>query len=181
MLYEPRAFRLKDGREAVLRVAEPDDAAQMVRYLSDTAAETEFVLRYPEECHFTEEKERELLEGFKSAPNSLMLCCFVEGQLAGNCNIQFNDKIKIRHRASIAIALYRAYWGLGIGTSMFNALIDVARERGVMQLDLEYIDGNERGRALYEKMGFEKVAEYPDAIRLKDGSFRKMIMMRKVL
>ena len=57
----------------------------------------------------------------------------------------------------------------------------IARERGIRQVELEYIEGNDRGRALYEKLGFVQVAEHPDAVRLKDGSFRKLVFMMKVL
>ena len=182
MLFTPKSFALRDRREAVLRVAEPDDAEAMVRYLTDTAAETEFVLRYPEECsRYTVEKERELLEGFKSDPNHLFLACFVGDQLAGNCSLQFNTQIKFRHKAAVAIALYKAFWGQGIGTAMFEAMIAVARERGILQLELDYIEGNERGRALYEKMGFVQVTEHPDAVRLKDGALRKLVFMMKKL
>ena len=182
MLFDARTFALRDGREAVLRVAEPEDSEQMIRYLKETAAETEFVLRYPEECdRYTLEKERELLQSFKDNPNSLMLCCFVGDQLAGNCNLQFFPQIKYRHKASVAIALYRAFWGQGIGTAMFEAMIEVARARGVRQLELEYIGGNARGRALYEKMGFVQVAELPEAVQLKDGSYRSLVYMVKKL
>lgn len=181
MLYEAKQFALKDGREAVLRVPEPDDAGQLLDYLRDTAAETDFVLRYPDEVHYTLEQERRLLEGLKGDPGHLMLCCFVDGRLAGNCSMQINDKRKVRHRASLAIALYRAYWGLGIGTAMFNALLDVARKKGVEQVELEYVEGNERGRALYEKMGFVQYGVHPDAIRLADGTSRSEIMMLKRL
>ena len=182
MLYEAKRFKLKDGREAVLRMAEPEDAEAMVRYLCDTAAETEFVLRYPEECgRYTVEKERELLQSFKDDPNHLFIACFVGDELAGNCNLQFQSQIKYRHKAAVAVALYRKFWGQGIGTAMFQAMIEAARERGVRQLELEYIDGNARGRALYEKMGFVRVAEHPDAVQLKDGSFRSLIFMMKKL
>lgn len=181
MLFNPMRLTLKDGREAVLRVAEPEDAEAMVRYLRDTAEETEFVLRYPEECHWTLEQERTLLQNFKDNPNSLMLCCFVGSELAGNCNLQFFPQMKCRHRASVAIALYKAFWGQGIGSAMFEAMIAVARERGVEQIELEYIDGNARGRALYEKMGFVRVGEHPDAIKLRDGSYRSLVFMIKKL
>ena len=181
MQFEARKITLRDGRSAVLRVPEPEDAEAMVKYLTDTSAETEFVLRYPEECHYTIEKERELLEGFKANPNSLMLSCFVEGRLAGNCNLQFNTQMKFRHKAAVAIALYREFWGLGIGTAMFGAMLDAARERGVMMLELDYIEGNERARALYERVGFVQVAEHPDAVRLRDGSMRKLVYMVKRL
>lgn len=181
MQFDPKTFTLSDGRQAVLRVPEPDDAQILIDYLRQTSAETDFVLREPEECNYTLEQERGLLERFKNSPNSLMLCCFVDGQLAGNCNLMFNDKRKILHRASVALALYRAYWGLGIGTAMLETLIAAARARGVEQLELEYIEGNERGRALYEKMGFVPYAEHPDAIRLRDGSARSEVCMLKRL
>ncbi len=182
MLFDEKRFTLRDGRKAVLRLAEAADAEAMVKYLTDTAAETEFVLRYPEECgRYTVEKERELLEAFRQDPNHLMLCCFVEGELAGNCSLQILPQLKCRHRADVAIALYRRFWGLGIGTAMFDAMVRVARVKGVKQMELEYIEGNARGRALYEKMGFVRVAEHPDAIRLKDGSMRKLILMVKKL
>ena len=62
---------------------------------------------------------------------------------------------------------------------MFEAMLAAARERGVRQVELDYIDGNDRARALYEKMGFVRIAEHPDAIRLKDGSFRSLVFMMK--
>ena len=65
--------------------------------------------------------------------------------------------------------------------AMLDALTGVARDRGIMQLELEYIDGNARGRALYEKMGFEEVARHPDAVRFKDGSMRSLVFMMKKL
>ena len=64
---------------------------------------------------------------------------------------------------------------------MFNELIALGKQLGLHQLELEFIEGNERGRALYEKMGFSIVAERPDAIRLNDGRFLKeYIMIRKL-
>ena len=55
------------------------------------------------------------------------------------------------------------------------------KENGILQLELDYIEENERGRRHYEKMGFVPVAERPDAFRLKDGTMRKEISMTKRL
>ena len=55
------------------------------------------------------------------------------------------------------------------------------KENGILQLELDYIEENERGRRHYEKMGFVPVAERPDAFRLKDGTMRKEISMFKRL
>ena len=64
---------------------------------------------------------------------------------------------------------------------MFRAMEDVARQRGVMFMELDYIGGNARGRGLYEKMGFQEIARHPDAVRLKDGSLRELVYMMKRL
>ena len=67
------------------------------------------------------------------------------------------------------------------GNAMFTELERSAREHGILQLELDNIEGNERGRRHYEKMGFVPVAERPDAFRLKDGTMRKEISMIKRL
>ena len=51
----------------------------------------------------------------------------------------------------------------------------------LMQLELEFVEGNERGYALYKKMGFEVIGVRPDAFRLKDGTLLKEYMMIKKL
>ena len=181
MYYQPKQFTLKDSRTAVLRNPLADDAPQLLDYMLATAGETEFLLRYPEECRMTKEQERAFLESALEDPDRMMLSCFVEGELAGNCSIQFEQKLKFRHKASVAIALYQKFWGLGIGTAMFDVMTEAARKRGVMQLELDYIEGNDRAQALYEKVGFVEVARHPDAIRLKDGSMRQLVFMIRKL
>lgn len=182
MLYPTKQFVLKDGRPAVIRVPDPaKDAAPLAKYLKDVAGESDFVLAYPEERNFTAEKEEAFLRSVLDSPNDLMLVCEVDGRLAGNCHLVFFGAKKIAHRGSVAIALYKEFWGLGIGTAMFEQMIAAARERSLLQLELEYIDGNDRGRALYEKMGFRHTGSHPNAIRQRDGSLVDLCMMVKEL
>lgn len=182
MLFEARQIILKDGRKAVIRVPDPAaDAAPLAQYLKDVAGESSFVLAYPEERNFTPEKEEAFLRAVLDSPNDLMLVCEVDGRIAGNCHLVFHGMKKIAHRGDVAIALYKEFWGLGIGTTMFQQMIAAAKERGIMQLELEYIDGNDRGKALYEKMGFRRVGAHPNAIRQQDGTLCDLIMMVKEL
>lgn len=182
MLFQAKTITLKDGRTAILRAPKPEDAAPMVQYLKDTAAETEFIMRYPEEVTMTAEREAAFFEHLAYSPFDMMIVCEVDGCLAGNCQINFGNKIKTRHRASVAIGLTKAFWNLGIGTAMFREMIAAARARdGVRHIDLEFIEGNSRARALYEKMGFRIISVKPDAICLKDGTLRDEYLMRLVL
>lgn len=182
MIYPTRKIRLKDGREATLRAPDPQkDAAEMNEYLKICAAETEFVLRYPEECTITDEQETAYLQALLDSPVGVMIVCEVEGEIAGNSQLNFNSRLKTRHRAEVAVGLKSKFWSLGIGTALFEEMIALARQRGVSQMELDYLEGNERGRRLYEKMGFRVTGEIPDAYRLKDGTSLKEIHMVKVL
>lgn len=181
MELKQKTIRLKDGRKAVIRSAQPGDAAEMVTFMQTTAGETEYLLRYPEECTMSEAGEAAVLDGVLNSPDQVMPCCFVDGVLAGNAMLTMNSRIKTRHRGSVAIGLLEKYWGLGIGTALFQEMIAIAKERGLDHLELDYIEGNDRARRLYEKMGFVETARIPDVYRLKDGSFRKSILMMKKL
>lgn len=177
------SFTLKDGRQALIRSPQEEDIPGMLDYLRLSAGETDFLLRYPEECEqYTPERERVLFNQVNAADNEAMLVCLVEGKVAGNCNIGWSKKAKTRHRASVGIALLKEYWGQGIGTRLFQELIRIAQGTPcILQMELAYVEGNSRARALYEKMGFRITGMQPNAIRLKDGTLLNEYYMVKEL
>jgi len=48
-------------------------------------------------------------------------------------------------------------------------------------MELEVMDGNERGLALYTKMGFAVTGRRPDAFLMSDGTYRDELFMTKML
>lgn len=183
MLTREVPFMLKDGRQAILRNPQERDIPGVLDYLVKSAGETEFIIRTPEECaKYTYDFEAKWIEAVNSSGNMATLVCEVDGVIAGNCEVSRHTKLKARHRASIGVALMSEFWGQGIGTAMLRELIHIAQGwEGLAQLELEFIEGNNRARALYEKMGFRIVGMRPDAFRMKDGSLRsEYIMMRKM-
>lgn len=183
MFIEAFEFTLKDGRKALIRSPLEEDIPGVLDYLTQSAGETEFVIRYPEECgKYTYEGEKELFERINASDNEAMLVCLVEGKVAGNCGILWTKSMKTRHRATVAIALLKEFWGQGIGTRFFEEMIRIAEENeNILQMELDFIEGNSRARALYEKMGFKICGVKPNAIRLKDGRLlNEYSMVRKV-
>ena len=165
-------YILKDGRKALIRSPKDEDILGVLDYLCRSSGETEFLLRYPEECvKYTFEGEKKLFDRMNAAENEAMLVCIVEGKIAGNCQITWKTNIKTRHRASVAIALLHDYWNQGIGTRLFHELVRIAKDnKDIIQMELEFVEGNNRARALYEKMGFKITGVKPNAVRLKDGT-----------
>ncbi len=181
MLYRTKNIALRDGTNAVFRSPEAADAREMNEFLKKCFSETDYLIRYPEEWTQTEESEARFLEDVNASQHTLMIVCTIDGVIAGNCSLMFMQGRKREHRASIALGILKKYWGLGIGSAMISEMIRIAGERGILQLELDYIEGNERACGLYEKMGFVHVGEKPDAIRLKDGTMLKEYSMVRKL
>ncbi|MBQ3007595.1 MAG: GNAT family N-acetyltransferase [Clostridia bacterium] len=176
-------FTLKDGRNVSLRCPKEDDVLGALDYVNLSASETDYIYRSSEDCvRYTYESEKCLFETVNASDDHLMLFCIVDGKIAGNCEIVLNYKAKTRHRASIAIALLKDYWGQGLGVRMLDELIIVARQiEYVSQIEIKLIEGNTRGRAMYEKRGFRICSVIPDGICLSDGTrLNEYIMMLKL-
>ena len=181
MVFECKQIILKDGRTAILKSPCVDDAEKMLNYIKKSCDETDFLLRYPEEWNITVEQEEAWVNRLRSSSDTMGITCYVDGEVAGNCEISFQSGMKVSHRATIAIAILKDYWNLGIGSAMFEELVAVAQKRGTEIMELEFIEGNERAKHLYEKFGFRVVSEKSNAIKLKDGTYLSQFYMQKYL
>ena len=93
-----------------MRSVLPSDAEAMLAFLKDTAGETDYLLRYPEECTEDVPGETSFLEAFCQSPNSAMLVCVVDGVLAGNVALQGNtDRKSTRLNSSHLATSYAVF------------------------------------------------------------------------
>lgn len=183
MVFEDKKITLKDGRIAKLKSPEIGHGEKMLTYIKTACGETEFLARTPEEWEGVSlENEEKWIKNGRESKNTLLIACYVDGAVVGNCEITFRTGVKVCHRATLAIAVLKEYWGLGIGSAMFEELLAAAKARPETEIvELEFVEGNDRARALYEKFGFLIVGERPDAFRLKNGTMAKEYFMQKKL
>ncbi|MCP4442193.1 MAG: GNAT family N-acetyltransferase [Aureispira sp.] len=87
---------------------------------------------------------------------------------------------RVRHCIHIGLGVVKDYWGKGVGTLMFKAMEKWAKEQGVTRLELDVMTNNERGVALYKKMGFEIEGTKRQSICI-DGQYIDEYMMSKIL
>lgn len=181
MIYKDKKTKLKNGQEILFRAPKIEDAEELLEYLKVTTMETNFLLRAPEECEQDIVREELFVANSLNSNNQWMIIVEISGKIAGTAQITIFNRKKTKHRGTIGIALYKRYWNLGIGTLFFEELFEIARQNNVLQLELDFLEGNKRGQALYEKMGFKIYAEHPKAIRLPDGTYLKEYSMLKEL
>lgn len=183
MIFNEKEIVLKNGIAALLKTPEIADAEMLLSTVQAASAETDFLSRCAEDWKgFSVEDEEKWISGNRESDRNLIIACYIDGKTVGSCDITFFSDMKTSHRAGIGIAILKDYWNIGIGSAMFTELTEIAKEHeGTEIIELEYLEGNERGKALYEKFGFETVAVKPKICKLKDGTYQDLFYMQKEL
>ena len=181
MRYDAELIRLKDKTYGVLRNPEPCEGGKVLELMRICAGETEYLMHYPDEVIRSEESEAAFIQMSNESDGSLLLVCDIDGELAGLCSLNCAGmtKSKVRHRARVGISVISKYWGRGLGTIMMNALEKQAKAIGISQMELEFIEGNDRARGLYEGLGYRVTGELPNAIHSRDGKRLGLFTMIK--
>lgn len=183
MIFNEKEIILKNGQNAILKTPETKDAELLLNSIKTASNETEFLSRSIEDWEkVTVENEEKFILNVRESRNTLFIACYIDGIIAGNCDITFKTGSKTSHRATAGIALQKKYWNIGIGSAMFNELIKAAEEHdGTEIVDLEFIEGNNRAKALYEKFCFKIISVEPKIFKLKDGTYQNLVYMQKYL
>ena len=183
LIFEEKTITLKNGQQAILKTPELQDAQQLLFNIRTAAAETDFLSRTAQDWQdATVESEEKWIRNNRESEHDLVLACYVDSMIVGTSEITFLHSSKTSHRAVLGIAIQKDFWNLGIGSAMFEILLEAAeRHNGTEIAELEFISGNNRGKALYEKFGFRVVSVKPNVFKLQDGSYQDMYYMQKVL
>lgn len=172
----------RSGRPVILRSAEVSDAADMIEYLRVTSGETRFLIREPDEVRLTVEQEEAFLQSRLDAEKSCMIVAEAEGRLAGTCAVMpAGPYRRYAHRCEMAVALYQAFCGRGIGRMLMERGLALAKGWGYEQAELEVVAGNTRAMSLYESLGFEPVGRLPRNMKYADGTYADAIRMVRKL
>lgn len=109
-----------------------------------------------------------------------MLLCLKDNEVIGDCRISWNKRIKTKHRASLSIDVLQKYWSQGVGSKLLSEAINIVNNnKDILQIELDFVEGNSRARALYEKFGFRITGVKPNAIRLRNGKLLNEYSMVK--
>lgn len=178
MVIAQRQVLLKDGTPCLLRSPAPEDAGRLLQYLKTVCGETDNLTRYPDELTQTEEQERQFIQSMARSRRDVMIAAFFQGELIGNASLSpVGEAEKLRHRATVGLGVLQQYWGLGLGGRLLEAALALAPDLGYEQVELEVLTSNQRGLALYRRMGFEERGRTPRAFRLRDGGYEDETMM----
>ncbi len=101
------------------------------------------------------------LPGDYAAPRGSLLLAHCEGDWAGCCALRPLDSSDYANACEMKRLYVRsAFRGLGIGRTLAEATLDLARQAGYSCVLLDTLDDMESARAMYVDLGFEEIPPY---------------------
>lgn len=177
-----KKIKLKDGRECILRNGNERDGQAALENFILTHGQTDYLLTYPDENTMTAEEEAKYLKEKRESEREIEILAEVEGVLVGLAGIAaIGERDKIRHRADFGISIDKAYWNLGIGTSLLHACVDCAGKAGYEQIELNVVAENESAVSIYKKAGFVEYGRNPRGFKSRLTGYQEVIYMRMEL
>jgi RimJ/RimL family protein N-acetyltransferase len=168
---QPPTHRLKNGQTLLIREATPGDAQAVLDHVHAISGETDFLSFGPGEFDIPLDREREILQGYHEADNQLYLVGLLENQTVSTLSFSGGHRPRVQHTGEFGFSVRKAYWGLGIGTLMLDALLDWARDTQIItKVNLRVRTDNVRAIALYLRKGFALEGTIRQAIRI-DGTY----------
>ena len=146
-----------------IRVAAPEDAADLLRIIDQVSDETDYLTK-PGEPMSWADRAGEFLREQRDQRTGVYLLALADGGIVGFLGAYAERQERTRGALFIAHVGLRASWrGHGIGARMFAAVEDWARVHEFTRLDLRVDETNQRGLALYHRCGFVRQGTIPEA------------------
>lgn len=166
----------------IFREAIPGDAQNVLKHLQRIASETGFMTMGAEGPSKSIEAEYKEIEAILESDKTVLLVALDKEEIIGMAEIHGKDQPKLNHIGDISISIAQDYWGLRLGTTMMEKLIEWAKgpSSNLKRLELTVQARNERARRLYEKMGFELEAIMPRGVK-DNGVYLDVCLMSMMI
>jgi RimJ/RimL family protein N-acetyltransferase len=153
---QEQTYRLRDGKELLIRPARVEDAQAMQGYIHRVSGETDNLTFGPEEFSTTVDRQVEIIEQFQE-PGKLFIVGLVDGELSSILSFVNGRKVRTAHAGEFGLTVQKKFWGLGIATKMMKYLLEWAEQSQLIRkIDLRVRTDNASAIAVYEKLGFKQ-------------------------
>lgn len=156
-----------------IRRARIEDAVQLIEIIKNVEKSGNMLFE-PGERTLSIESANQLI-------SKLIVLVAVEDQRLIGYMMVKKDKLKrIAHKAYIAIGIHSEARGRGIGSALFYALFELAKQQQIHRLELTVLTTNEAALNLYQKMGFEIEGRKKDSLFI-NGEYKDELCLSKLI
>lgn len=159
-----------------IRYTEPNDAAYLKEWLSDTEVGRWFPLFENNEI------EDAVMRWIGFSRYRCSLTAVKNGIPCGIATLYLQPYRKLAHQCDCGIILGPEYRSQGIGSDLLKNLIHLAKAQfNIELLHLQVYSDNEAAIGLYKKFGFTEFGNQPRWIKEIDGTYKGRSFMEKII
>jgi putative acetyltransferase len=156
-----------------IRPVRPEDAADLYEITQQPAVAR--TMLFVPSMEFTETEKHVNRED----AHRHYLAAILDGRAVGAVNLSQRARARIDHSGQVGLMVHEDYWGLGIGSQLMAAALDIADNwLGLKRVELGVFVENRVAIHLYEKLGFEREGVRRRAAFGPGGWQDEMVMAR---
>ncbi len=170
----PSPSRRQPAKVTIRPPRYPDDREDLYRLFRHPAVARTTLHLPSQEIDFVDTRFK------KADPGIYRFVAVADDNVVGSAALLQSQNPRARHSALLVMMVYPDYWGMGIGTQLMAALMDLTDNwLNLVRVDLEVNTDNPTAVHLYEKFGFviegtKKMHAYGDG-RMVDSYFMARI------
>lgn len=170
------------GVELEIKEANGQDAAAIIRLISELSKETEYITLLDASFSPSVDLLAEALEDKVFQENSICLLVYNNDELIALCHVASDQHYATQHIGDLFIAIKRDYWGHGIGSWLMEEVIYWAETSGIIKrLELTVQARNKAAVHLYEKFGFVIEGTKIRGAKTENGEYLDVYYMGRLI
>ena len=176
--YSHHKFKLKSGKEVIIRSATRQDAAEILELSTSVIAEEIYQLTSSSEFKMTIEAEEKWIESHLANPDHLVIVAEIDSKIVGLLDFSNGHRQRIAHTGEFGMSVHKDFRSLGIGSLLIGSLIGWAKAHPkIEKINLCVHQTNERAIAVYKKHGFQVEGLRTKDLKYPNGAYVDTVLM----
>ena len=178
----PEKFKLKDGREVLIKTPSPDEWWKIRDHMNLIKVESQNTFQFPEQPVLEEETTRARIQTALDSQKSLRVCVEFEDRFIAQMDYwpvhQNENHPWLKHNCYFGMGVNKEFWHQGIAKRLLEILEREAKKMGYTHIRAEVRASNDRGVKLYKNFGF-KITGVKEQFAFIDGKFHDDLYITK--
>ena len=168
----PKQAKLQEGTRVIVRPLLPTDEEALVEFFKEIPPEDILYLR-------DNVKDPQVIHHWIAHLNYEMilpLIAEINGKIVGDCTLHQMRGGWKSHIGTMRIVIHPKYRSKGLSTLLVGEIVQVAIDSGLEKLEGEFMAEQTRPIAVFEKLGFVKIATLPQHVKDRNGEIHDLLI-----